>query len=68
MENDINLNNTECIITRDKFGSTTYYNICNNTSTSINWSLGEYMTFTFLFLMILIFITCLITVIKDLFD
>lgn len=67
MEDDVNLNNTNCITTYDEFGSTTYYNICNNTKTTLNWGMGEYITFTFLFLLILILVVCLITFIKDLF-
>ena len=68
MENDINLNNTECIVTRDKIGSTTYYNICNDTTTSINWGVLDYMCFIFLIVIISVVIICLITFIKDLIE
>nr|DAF80536.1 MAG TPA: hypothetical protein [Caudoviricetes sp.] len=68
MENDINLNNTECIVTHDKIGVTTYYNICKDTTTSVNWGVLDYMCFIFLIVIISVVITCLITFIKDLFE
>lgn len=68
MENDVNLNTTHCIIAHDNIGSTTYYNICNGSITSINWGVGDYVCFIFLIILILLIITFLINFIKDLFE
>lgn len=40
---DLNVNSAECIKGISNIGSTTYQNICNGTSSVVNWGIGDWI-------------------------
>lgn len=64
MENkDLNFNYSECIKQYDKWGETTYVNICNGDKDTIPWGLGGYG----IIILVIIACVCLISLIGLLF-
>lgn len=63
MDTTVNLNAAECIKRINDIGSTTYTNICNGTTQTLNWGVGDWianMGFGSLILfMILMIIGCI---------
>lgn len=52
--NELNFNYSECVKSYDKWGSTTYTNICNGKTTTIPWGVGGNLAFIGIVVLILI--------------
>lgn len=46
MATDVNLSNSECIVSMTEWGQATVHNICSNTVTSVPWGTIEYAAYS----------------------
>lgn len=69
MENkELDFNYQECIKSYDKIGEITYYNICNDKTTTMPWGVGGWFLFSFGILIILTTLVIIIGIIKAIID
>lgn len=63
MDTTVNLNAAECIKRINEIGSTTYTNICNGTTQTLNWGGGDWIGSiaigSLMFFLILMIIGCI---------
>lgn len=68
MENDMNFNYSECVKSYDKWGETTYQNICTGEETTLPWGFSGYFIFVFLILVIAVLCAVIVGIVKLIFE
>ena len=53
MENNVNINKSECLVVRDNIGSTEYINICTGETNRVDWGVMDWGAISLLTIVII---------------
>lgn len=59
---DLNLNNSQCLVTKVQFGHDIVYNICKGTETIVPWGVGDYFMLGFTGLVLAVIVSIFVKV------
>lgn len=68
MEKDMNFNYSECVKRYDKWGETTYQNICTGEETTLPWGVSGYFVLVLIIVIIVLVISLIVGFIKLMFE